>query len=73
MNQNPEQLARDQIYKQLIACGWTIQHKSAINLSAATGVAVREYFIAVGFAQKLTKIVQEIESRLSVADKRMKA
>ena len=73
MNQNPEQLARDQIDKQLIACGWTIQHKSAINLSAATGVAVLEYFTSVGFTKRLTEIVQEIESRLSVADKRMKA
>lgn len=48
MNQNPEQLARDQIDKQLIACGWTIQHKSAINLSTATGVAVREYQTGIG-------------------------
>lgn len=64
MNQNPEQLARDQINKQLIACGWTIQHKSAINLSAATGVADRVYFTSVGFAQRLAEIVQEIESRL---------
>lgn len=42
-NQNPEQIARDQIDQQLTACGWVIQHKSAINLAAATGVAVREY------------------------------
>lgn len=43
LNQNPEQIARAQIDQQLIACGWAIQHKSAINLAAATGVAVREY------------------------------
>lgn len=43
LNQNPEQKARDLIDQQLIAFGWVIQHKSSINLAAATGVAVREY------------------------------
>ena len=42
-NQNPEQIARDQIDQQLTACGWVIQHKSKINLSAAIGIAVQEY------------------------------
>jgi len=42
MNQNPEQLARDKIDNQLIACGWIIQNKSGINLSAGIGIAVRE-------------------------------
>jgi len=27
-NQNPEQLARDQIDAQLLACGWVIQDKT---------------------------------------------
>jgi len=31
-NQNPEQLARDQIDKQLTACGWTIQKINKVNL-----------------------------------------
>ena len=43
MNQNPEQLARDEIDRQLIACGWIIQDKSKINLNAGLGTAVREY------------------------------
>lgn len=43
MNQNPEQKARDNIDRQLLACGWVIQDKKKINLSAAHGVAVREY------------------------------
>ncbi|MCU7491349.1 MAG: hypothetical protein HF312_05380 [Ignavibacteria bacterium] len=43
MNKNPEQEARDNIDRQLIACGWVIQDKKKINLSAAMGVAVREY------------------------------
>jgi len=48
MNQNPEQLARDNIDKQLIAGGWIIQDKSKINLNAATGIAIREYQTNVG-------------------------
>jgi type I restriction enzyme R subunit len=43
LNQNPEQLARDHIDKQLLACGWVIQDKKKVNLSAGIGVAVREY------------------------------
>src|SRR5450432_2390160 len=47
-NQNPEQIARDHIDKQLIACGWVIQPKTHINLNAAIGVAVREYQTDIG-------------------------
>lgn len=47
-NQNPEQIARDFIDKQLVACGWVVQSKSKINLSANLGVAVREYSTDVG-------------------------
>lgn len=47
-NQNPEQLARDIIDKQLLACGWVIQSKNQINLNASTGVAVREYQTDIG-------------------------
>lgn len=43
MNQNPEQLARDQIDIALMRCGWLIQNAAEINLKAALGVAVREY------------------------------
>ncbi len=48
MNQSPEQIARDNIDRQLTACGWLIQAKSKINLSAGMGVAVREYSTEVG-------------------------
>ena len=47
-NQNPEQIARDFIDKQLVACGWVVQSKSNINLNANLGVAVREYSTDVG-------------------------
>ena len=43
MNQTPEQIARDNIDRQLNACGWIIQNKKQMNLNAGLGVAVREY------------------------------
>ncbi len=48
MNQNPEQLARDKIDAALVQSGWLIQNKTSINLSAAKGIAVREYQTNVG-------------------------
>lgn len=48
INQNPEQIARDHIDKQLLACGWVIQAKKKINLTAGLGVAVREYPTDIG-------------------------
>ncbi len=39
----PEQKARQEIDKQLNACGWTIQDYAAVNLYASNGVAVREF------------------------------
>ena len=42
-NQNPEQIARDAIDAQLIAAGWTVQAKDAIDFHAGQGQAVREY------------------------------
>jgi len=49
-NQNPEQIARDNIDKQLTECGWIIQDKKHINLTAGLGVAVTEYQTDVGSA-----------------------
>jgi len=48
MNQNPEQLARDAIDKMLVASGWIVQSKNNFNLTAGSGVAVREYSTSVG-------------------------
>lgn len=48
MNQNPEQLARDEIDRQLNACGWIIQNKKTFDLSAGTGVAIRELQTSAG-------------------------
>lgn len=48
MNQNPEQIARDEIDRLLELAGWTVVSKSEVNLSASKGVAVREYQTDVG-------------------------
>ena len=47
-NQNPEQIARDNIDKQLMACGWIIQSIKRVNLNAGLGIAVKEYITDVG-------------------------
>jgi len=47
-NQNPEQIARDKIDKQLIAFGWVIQKRNQINLNAGLGIAVTEYQTDIG-------------------------
>ena len=39
---SPEELARENIDALLTQCGWTVQNRSTINLSAARGVALRE-------------------------------
>src|SRR5919197_723242 len=38
---SPEELARQNIDKLLTDCGWIIQNRSTINLSASRGVAVQ--------------------------------
>ena len=48
VNQNPEQIARDNIDRQLIACGWVIQSLKQVNLNAGVGIAVKEYSTDVG-------------------------
>ncbi len=47
-NQNPEQIARDNIDRQLIACGWIIQGIKDVNLHRGIGVAVKEYLTDAG-------------------------
>jgi len=59
LNQNPEQIARDNIDKQLVACGWVIQDKKRLNLAAGLGVAVREYSTEVGPADYVLFVNQK--------------
>jgi type I restriction enzyme R subunit len=47
-NQNPEQIARDQIDNKLVEAGWFVQDKKAIDFNAGLGVAVREYQTDLG-------------------------
>ena len=42
-NQNPEQIARDQIDKRLAEAAWHVQNMKDLDWSAGLGVAVREY------------------------------
>ncbi len=47
-NQTPEQIARDKIDRMLVSAGWVVQSKNKVDLSTATGVAVREYQTDIG-------------------------
>ncbi|HEX8040299.1 MAG TPA: hypothetical protein VF490_14175, partial [Chryseosolibacter sp.] len=59
MNQNPEQIARDTIDRQLTACGWVVQKKTKINLHAASGVAITEYITDAGVADYILFVDQK--------------
>lgn len=52
-NQNPEQIARDEIDARLRAAGWAVQGNREIDHDAAPGIAVREYQTSVGPADYL--------------------
>lgn len=53
INQNPEQKARDNLDKMLIEVDWVVQSKMKVYLSAAKGVALREYHTDVRTADFL--------------------
>jgi type I restriction enzyme R subunit len=40
---HPEDIARSAIDARLIVCGWLVQSRDEMNLSAGLGVAVREF------------------------------
>lgn len=44
----PEQLARQQIDAQLVACGWVVQDYKAVDFSAGRGIALREVPLKTG-------------------------
>jgi len=52
-NQNPEQIARDQIDAKLAEAGWRVQDKNGIDFNAGRGIAVREYQTDIGPADYL--------------------
>lgn len=39
----PEDKARQEIDRQLLACGWMVQDRASMNIHAGRGVAVREF------------------------------
>jgi type I restriction enzyme R subunit len=45
---SPEQEAREEIDRHLVEAGWVVQNREDINLSAARGVAIREFKMADG-------------------------
>jgi type I restriction enzyme, R subunit len=47
-NQNPEQIARDQIDAKLAEASWHVQDKDKINFNAGRGIAVREFPTDIG-------------------------
>jgi hypothetical protein len=46
----PEELARKDIDRQLAQSGWQVQSRNELNLSVATGIAVREFPMLTGEA-----------------------
>jgi type I restriction enzyme R subunit len=49
----PEEKARRDIDRQLAECGWQVQSRDEMNISAALGVAVREFVMTTGEADYL--------------------
>jgi type I restriction enzyme, R subunit len=47
-NQNPEQIARDQIDRSLEQAGWIVQSSKKIDLNAGRGVAIKEFRTDIG-------------------------
>ena len=55
----PEQLARENIDRQLVQSGWQVQDYKKLNPSAASGIAVREYPTESGSADYILFINRE--------------
>jgi type I restriction enzyme R subunit len=49
----PEEKARREIDRQLVACGWNVQNYRDMNITAGLGVAVREFPLSTGEADYL--------------------
>jgi type I site-specific restriction endonuclease len=65
----PEQQARTTIDQLLTDAGWQVQDRAALNLSAARGVAVREFPLQTGFADRQSPPSLPLEHvEINVAD-----
>jgi len=49
MTETPEQIARKEIDAKLQAAGWIVQSRDELDLTAGTGIAVREFPMKSGF------------------------
>jgi hypothetical protein len=49
----PEESSRQEIDRQLAQCGWVIQSRNEMNISAAAGIAIREFPMLTGEADDL--------------------
>ncbi|HRJ01716.1 MAG TPA: type I restriction-modification enzyme R subunit C-terminal domain-containing protein [Hyphomonas sp.] len=58
-NQNPEQIARDQIDARLAVAGWRVQTMKSLDWSAGQGIAVREYQTDTGPADYVLFVDQK--------------
>jgi type I restriction enzyme, R subunit len=45
---HPEDIARSAIDARLVACGWLVQSRDEMNLSAGADIAVREFATGSG-------------------------
>ena len=67
MPKTPEQLAREAIDRRLNDAGWIIQDMNRINLSAALGVAIREFPTSTG-QRKIQKVKTLLLLKASLPD-----
>jgi type I restriction enzyme R subunit len=58
----PEARARQKIDQLLAAAGWNVQHFEQLNLSAALGVAVREFPLKLASSSLITYTGQDFLS-----------
>ena len=59
----PEEKTRQRIDQLLTEAGWKIQDKTELNLSAAFGVAVRDFSLKSGFADYLLFVDKKVSIR----------
>jgi hypothetical protein len=64
---NKEAKARQKIDTLLVSAGWAIQNRDQLNLSAARGVAVREYPLKTGFADYLLFVDRRVIGAIKAA------
>ena len=51
MSPKPEEQARLNIDRLLIAAGWVVQDRATANITAGRGVAIREFPLRSGFGE----------------------